>query len=172
MKCLSPPATKSRPLVRIAGEDASGDPHASPHDRDARRGFGAVGHLNARLRQRGERKGAFVKNCEGGHTLDRREDPGHPRPNLDERLPLRQVPGFKVSTIREVVRGQIAYAEYYRAPAPGPCRPNINPGPGRTKGKSRCTWATVAGNGQDRSTRRRRPPSATRRVLEEDQGRV
>lgn len=52
----------------------------------------------------------FVKNCAACHTLANAGTSGTVGPNLDDAFRYDKLQGIKLSTIRDVVRGQIAYA--------------------------------------------------------------
>src|SRR5438067_331855 len=56
-------------------------------------------------------KKLFVANCGGCHTLANAGTKGTTGPNLDDAFGPDKQQGFSVQTIRDVVRGQIAYAE-------------------------------------------------------------
>jgi mono/diheme cytochrome c family protein len=55
-------------------------------------------------------KALFQQKCAGCHTLKDANARGTVGPNLDDALGNPQQQGFKESTVRDVVRGQIAYA--------------------------------------------------------------
>ena len=76
-------------------------------------GCGAVNHITdgqAASANIGEGKALFVKNCSSCHTLADANATGIVGPNLDNAFRYDKLQGFKLSTIRDVVRGQIAYA--------------------------------------------------------------
>jgi mono/diheme cytochrome c family protein len=73
-------------------------------------GCGAVGHLSATGGDPAAGKALFVKNCAGCHTLADAKTTGTIGPNLDDAFRYDKLQGFKESTIRDVVRAQIAYA--------------------------------------------------------------
>lgn len=76
-------------------------------------GCGAVNHItNGQVASAniGEGKALFVKNCSSCHTLADAKAAGVIGPNLDNAFRYDKLQGFKLSTIRDVVRGQIAYA--------------------------------------------------------------
>ncbi len=76
-------------------------------------GCGAVNHItNGQVASAniGEGKALFVKNCSACHTLADANASGVIGPNLDDAFRYDKLQGFKLSTIRDVVRGQIAYA--------------------------------------------------------------
>jgi mono/diheme cytochrome c family protein len=56
-------------------------------------------------------KALFVDKCGSCHTLANAETKGMIGPNLDEAFRYDRKQGFDESTIRDVVRGQIAYAD-------------------------------------------------------------
>jgi mono/diheme cytochrome c family protein len=74
-------------------------------------GCGAVGHLNANSGDPAVGKSLFIKNCAACHTLADAKTTGTLGPNLDDAFRYDKKQGFDESTIRDVVRGQIAYAE-------------------------------------------------------------
>lgn len=76
-------------------------------------GCGAVNHITAgqvASANIGEGKALFVKNCSSCHTLADANATGIVGPNLDNAFRYDKLQGFQLSTIRDVVRGQIAYA--------------------------------------------------------------
>jgi mono/diheme cytochrome c family protein len=73
-------------------------------------GCGAVGHLSANSGNAGRGKALFVANCAACHTMADAKTVGTIGPNLDDAFRYDKLQGFKESTIRDVVRGQIAYA--------------------------------------------------------------
>jgi mono/diheme cytochrome c family protein len=76
-------------------------------------GCGAVNHITAgqvASANIGEGKALFVKNCSSCHTLADANAVGTIGPNLDDAFKYDKLQGFALSTIRDVVRGQIAYA--------------------------------------------------------------
>lgn len=73
-------------------------------------GCGAVVHLNANSGDAARGKALFVKNCAACHTLADAATTGTVGPNLDEAFRYDKKQGFDESTIRDVVRGQIAYS--------------------------------------------------------------
>ena len=73
-------------------------------------GCGAVGHLSANGGDPAKGKSLFVKNCAACHTLADAKTTGVVGPNLDDAFRYVKLQGFQESTIRDVVRGQIAYA--------------------------------------------------------------
>lgn len=52
----------------------------------------------------------FIKNCSECHTLANAGTSGIVGPNLDNAFRYDKLQGIKLSTIRDVVRGQISYA--------------------------------------------------------------
>ena len=56
-------------------------------------------------------KKLFVATCGGCHTLANAGTKGTTGPNLDDAFVADKQQGFSLQTIRDVVRGQIAYAE-------------------------------------------------------------
>jgi len=72
-------------------------------------GCGSVGHIKA-AGDVGTGKALFEQKCAGCHTLADAKATGTVGPNLDDALGASFKQGFKLSTIRDVVRGQIAYA--------------------------------------------------------------
>jgi mono/diheme cytochrome c family protein len=76
-------------------------------------GCGAVNHItNGQVASAniGEGKALFIKNCSSCHTLADANASGIVGPNLDNAFRYDKLQGFQLSTIRDVVRGQIAYA--------------------------------------------------------------
>ncbi len=71
-------------------------------------GCGAVGPVTSGDPAVG--KALFVKNCGACHTLANAGTTGVVGPNLDNAFLPDKQQGFEQSTIRDVVRGQIAYA--------------------------------------------------------------
>jgi mono/diheme cytochrome c family protein len=72
-------------------------------------GCGAVGRSTTGDPSAG--KSLFVKECASCHTLANAKTTGTIGPNLDDAFASVKAQGFDESTIRDVVRGQIAYAE-------------------------------------------------------------
>ncbi len=76
-------------------------------------GCGAVQHIptsQATPANASAGKALFVKSCNACHTLADAGATGTVGPNLDDAFRYDKLQGFKLSTIRDVVRGQIAYA--------------------------------------------------------------
>ena len=76
-------------------------------------GCGAVGHIpNSQVTAANEAKGKalFQKNCSACHTLADAKTTGIIGPNLDDAFRYDKLQGFQESTIRDIVRAQIAYA--------------------------------------------------------------
>ena len=73
-------------------------------------GCGAVGHLTASSGNAASGKTLFQKNCAACHTLADAGTTGTVGPNLDEAFRYDKLQGFQISTIRDVVYGQINYA--------------------------------------------------------------
>jgi mono/diheme cytochrome c family protein len=73
-------------------------------------GCGAVGHLDADDGDPSVGKALFIDKCSACHTLADAKATGKIGPNLDEAFRYDKKQGFDESTIRDVVRGQIAYA--------------------------------------------------------------
>jgi mono/diheme cytochrome c family protein len=69
---------------------------------------GATGHI-AQSSDIGLGKTLFQQKCSGCHTLADAGAKGTVGPNLDEALGMPGKQGFNESTIRDIVRGQIAY---------------------------------------------------------------
>jgi mono/diheme cytochrome c family protein len=74
-------------------------------------GCGAVKHMTATSGNAEEGKPLFKQHCSACHTLAAAEATGIIGPNLDTTFGIVRAQGFDVSTIRDVVRGQIAYPE-------------------------------------------------------------
>jgi mono/diheme cytochrome c family protein len=76
-------------------------------------GCGAVPHIpNSQVTPTNASKGKalFIANCAACHTLADAKTTGIIGPNLDNAFRYDKLQGFQESTIRDVVRGQIAYA--------------------------------------------------------------
>jgi mono/diheme cytochrome c family protein len=76
-------------------------------------GCGAVNHITpgqVASSNPGEGKALFITNCAACHTLANAGTTGTIGPNLDNAFRYDKLQGFALSTIRDVVRGQIAYA--------------------------------------------------------------
>ncbi|HWB22510.1 MAG TPA: cytochrome c [Gaiellaceae bacterium] len=76
-------------------------------------GCGAVNHItDGQVASSSPSMGQslFVKNCAACHTLANAGTSGTVGPNLDDAFRYDKLQGIKLSTIRDVVRGQIAYA--------------------------------------------------------------
>ena len=74
-------------------------------------GCGAVHHLSATAGDPTLGKQYFMTTCASCHTLAAAHAAGAVGPNLDYAFGPDRCQGFNVSTIRDVVRGQIAYAD-------------------------------------------------------------
>jgi mono/diheme cytochrome c family protein len=75
-------------------------------------GCGATGHeaIDTVAAKSASAKTLFTSNCGGCHTLAAAGAKGATGPNLDDAWACAASQGFKRSTFRDVVRGQIAYA--------------------------------------------------------------
>ena len=74
-------------------------------------GCGAVGHIDsASSGDPVKGKTLFKSTCGSCHTLANAKTTGTIGPNLDDSFVYDKKQGFDESTIRDVVRGQIAYA--------------------------------------------------------------
>jgi mono/diheme cytochrome c family protein len=75
-------------------------------------GCGAVGHeaIDPADASGNAAKTLFKENCGGCHTLKAAGTSGVTGPNLDDAFACAEQQGFKKSTIRDVIRGQIDYA--------------------------------------------------------------
>ena len=76
-------------------------------------GCGAVGHIpTSEVTPANEAAGKalFIKTCSSCHTLADAKTTGTIGPNLDNAFRYDKLQGFQESTIRDLVRGQIAYA--------------------------------------------------------------
>src|SRR5579862_8601239 len=76
-------------------------------------GCGAVNHIpNSEVTAANASKGKalFIANCAACHTLADAKTTGTIGPNLDNAFRYDKLQGFQESTIRDIVRGQIAYA--------------------------------------------------------------
>jgi mono/diheme cytochrome c family protein len=76
-------------------------------------GCGAVGRVTSGDTSEG--KASFVKNCGVCHTLADAKTTGAVGPNLDDAFGSDKAQGFSEQTMKDIVRGQIAYPE---APMP------------------------------------------------------
>ena len=72
-------------------------------------GCGSTGHIGASSAG-GNGKQLFQAKCASCHTLKDANATGTVGPNLDEAFGCAMQQGFEESTVRDVVRGQIAYA--------------------------------------------------------------
>jgi mono/diheme cytochrome c family protein len=72
-------------------------------------GCGAVGRVTSG--DTGEGKAAFIKNCGTCHTLADAKTTGGVGPNLDDAFSSDKAQGFSEQTMKDIVRGQIAYPE-------------------------------------------------------------
>jgi hypothetical protein len=101
-------------------------------------GCGAVSHLGAGSGSAARGKVLFQKNslpggkpgCGSCHTLADAGTKGIIGPNLDAAFLSDKCQGFDLSTLRDVVRGQIAYATSEPGVAPTYSGKGINAGPG------------------------------------------
>jgi len=84
-------------------------------------GCGAVGRVTSGNAAAG--KQLFVKTCGGCHTLANAGTTGTIGPNLDDAFAADKAQGFHLSTMRDLVRGQIAYPES----DPGTGHPGMTP---------------------------------------------
>jgi mono/diheme cytochrome c family protein len=75
-------------------------------------GCGATGHegLDQAAAKSATSKTLFTENCGGCHILSDAGTKGVTGPNLDDAFACAKQQGFEVSTIRDVIRGQIDYA--------------------------------------------------------------
>ena len=73
-------------------------------------GCGSTGHMEAGSGEAGAGKRLFTKNCASCHVLEAANATGTVGPNLDEAFGCAMRQGFEEDTVRDVVRGQIAYA--------------------------------------------------------------
>ena len=74
-------------------------------------GCGAVGRVTATDGSAAEGKVLFKANCGSCHTLANAGTTGTVGPDLDDAFGPDKEQGFHQQTIRDVVRGQIAYAD-------------------------------------------------------------
>ncbi len=74
-------------------------------------GCGAVAHMTASEGHAPAGKELFQTHCGSCHTLENAGTQGTIGPNLDDTFGIVRDQGFDESTIRDVVRGQIAYPE-------------------------------------------------------------
>ena len=81
-------------------------------------GCGAVGRVTSGDPSQG--KALFLTNCAGCHTLADAKSTGTIGPNLDDAFSSDKQQGFSEQTMKDVVRGQIAYPD-----PDGPMKANI-----------------------------------------------
>ena len=96
-------------------------------------GCGAVSHIPggvATSANIAQGKALFKSTCGSCHTLADAGTNGKVGPNLDDAFRYVKCQGFKLSTIRDVVRGQIAYATAAPGVAQNFSGKDINAGPG------------------------------------------
>lgn len=74
-------------------------------------GCGAVAHMTATEGHAPAGKKLFQDKCGSCHTMENAGTTGTLGPNLDSTFGIVRAQGFHESTIRDVVRGQIAYPE-------------------------------------------------------------
>ncbi len=74
-------------------------------------GCGAVAHMTATEGHAPAGKKLFQTHCGSCHVLENAGTTGTVGPNLDTTFGIVRAQGFDESTIRDVVRGQIAYPE-------------------------------------------------------------
>jgi mono/diheme cytochrome c family protein len=74
-------------------------------------GCGAVAHMTADEGNAEAGKPLFKTHCGSCHIMKDAETTGTLGPNLDDVFGIVREQGFEESTIRDVVRGQIAYPE-------------------------------------------------------------
>ncbi len=72
-------------------------------------GCGAVGRIDPNSGNPAAGKALFVQKCGACHTLADAKTSGTIGPNLDDAFGPDKQQGFQLSTIADVVRGQIAY---------------------------------------------------------------
>ena len=75
-------------------------------------GCGATGHeaIDPHAAASPAAKQSFTSNCGGCHVLKDAGTQGTTGPNLDDAFACAEQQGFKKSTIRDVIRGQIDYS--------------------------------------------------------------
>ena len=93
-------------------------------------GCGAVGHLTASSGDPTRGKALFKSTCGACHVLADAGTTGTVGPNLDDAFRPDKCQGFQESTIRDVVRGQIAYATSATGVAPNYSGRAVHAGPG------------------------------------------
>ena len=93
-------------------------------------GCGAVPHLSANGGDPARGKPLFKSTCGSCHALKDAGTTGTIGPNLDEAFRYDKCQGFKESTIRDVVRGQIAYSTASTGVAQNYSGKAIDAGPG------------------------------------------
>ena len=86
-------------------------------------GCGAVPHMTSNSGDPARGKPLFKSNCGSCHTLAAAGTTGTIGPNLDDAFLYDKKQGFHISTIQDVVRGQIAYANSSTGAGPGGKKP-------------------------------------------------
>ena len=108
-------------------------------------GCGAVGRVTSGNPASG--KALFIKNCGACHTLANAGTTGTVGPNLDNAFLPDKQQGFHISTITDVVRGQIAYPPNTDSRAPATPGHDAEPRrTARTRRTSRSTSRMCAGD--------------------------
>ncbi len=74
-------------------------------------GCGATGRVDPSAANADAGKKLFQQKCASCHVLAEANAAGTIGPNLDNAFACAKQQGFEASTIRDVIRGQIAYAE-------------------------------------------------------------
>ena len=93
-------------------------------------GCGAVPHMGAKAGDATRGKHLFSTTCGSCHTLADAGTKGIIGPNLDDSFLYDKCQGFDVSTLRDVVRGQIAYATSATGVAQNYSGKDVQAGPG------------------------------------------
>ncbi len=114
-------------------------------------GCGAVGRVTSGDPSQG--KALFLTNCAGCHTLADAKSTGTIGPNLDDAFSSDKQQGFSEQTMKDVVRGQIAYPD-----PDGPMKANIVTG---SEANSVATYVAQCSGDPNCGVTPSAPPSTT-----------
>jgi mono/diheme cytochrome c family protein len=114
-------------------------------------GCGAVGRVTSGDPSQG--KALFLSNCAGCHTLADAKSTGTIGPNLDDAFSSDKQQGFDEQTMKDVVRGQIAYPD-----PDGPMKANIVKG---SEANSVATYVAQCSGDPNCGVTPSAPPSTT-----------
>ena len=114
-------------------------------------GCGAVGRVTSGDPSQG--KALFLTNCAGCHTLADAKSTGTIGPNLDDAFSSDKQQGFDEQTMKDVVRGQIAYPD-----PDGPMKANIVKG---SEANSVATYVAQCSGDPNCGVTPSAPPSTT-----------